>query len=115
MRIALSVLKREWTCQRLVRLSSQVQHFFQKIIGRQKTKTFTRTIVDQRNNSVQLFLRHLIEISSSWEEKNELIHLCSHYYHVAKAQASRRDCKITEESKTIPQPPSVTAPAPRVP
>ena len=53
----------------LVRLSSQVQHFFQKIIWRQKIKAFTRTIVDQRNNSVQLFLRHLIEISSSWEEK----------------------------------------------
>ena len=55
--------------KRLARLSSQVQHFFQKIIGRQKAKTFTRTIVYQRNNSIQLFLSYLIEVSSSWKEK----------------------------------------------
>ena len=58
------------TIPSLRKLSTQVQH----LIGREKTKALTRSVVDELENSLQLAIRNLIEVNAFREEEtNEIV------------------------------------------
>ena len=57
--------------QRLGKLSSQVQHFVDKLNWRKIIKTLSRSVIYQLQNSIQLLVSNFGKVSSSREEETE--------------------------------------------